>query len=593
MKLPSPGFIIDAFLQSARRFPGAMLCAFTGTALVIFLMENHVGDLDKLLGRFILTSLLGLPFLTSVVAFGESRAWSGKQLILAQLVGMVFLALCWYWLDTDMENFDYLILPGFFSLLLFMHLAVAVAPYLNQKSIRHFWDYNRQLFANMVTGAVFTLILFVGLSLALLAIDQLFGIQIRDEWYGRLFAFLAGIFNTAYFLFQFPSVAIAAKDDEIAYTWVFRNLCKFILIPIVLFYFLILYAFGIKIGLEWELPQGWISSLVLGFSVAGIFTYLLNFYLPEEDQSLLVSGFKRWFWWVVLPLTGLLFLAIGRRISDYGITEERYVVATLGVWLLLNCLYFLFSKTDNIKFIPISLAVFALLGSFGPFSAISVAKRSQTGILTEILERNERFEAGTMKPGNKPLTDQEYEQAYSATMFLSQRNGLTSLLPIAVDSLAKDPGMLLIWLNIEQSVEESSVRTLNLTSDGNAEPMSVQGFDLAYQIELSKSVSEGREVSKIFECSPDGTQLEWWDLSKQPAVLIESFSLKPALERWITKMDPKQTSHYEILTMPDRSVLLTGKKGNLRLVIENAMVEMEHGQARLESANGWILLKKK
>jgi hypothetical protein len=327
--------------------------------------------------------------------------------------------------------------------------------------------------------------------------------------------------------------------------------------------------------------------------VAGIFTYLLNFYLPEEDQSLLVSGFKRWFWWVVLPLTGLLFLAIGRRISDYGITEERYVVATLGVWLLLNCLYFLFSKTDNIKFIPISLAVFALLGSFGPFSAISVAKRSQTGILTEILERNERFEAGTMKPGNKPLTDQEYEQAYSATMFLSQRNGLTSLLPIAVDSLAKDPGMLLIWLNIEQSVEESSVRTLNLTSDGNAEPMSVQGFDLAYQIELSKSVSEGREVSKIFECSPDGTQLEWWDLSKQPAVLIESFSLKPALERWITKMDPKQTSHYEILTMPDRSVLLTGKKGNLRLVIENAMVEMEHGQARLESANGWILLKKK
>jgi hypothetical protein len=29
------------------------------------------------------------------------------------------------------------------------------------------------------------------------------------------------------------------------------------------------------------------------------------------------------------------------------------------------------------------------------------------------------------------------------------------------------------------------------------------------------------------------------------------------------------------------------------LVIENAMVEMEHGQARLESANGWILLKKK
>ncbi|HAD14359.1 MAG TPA: hypothetical protein DCF33_18205 [Saprospirales bacterium] len=593
MKLPSPGFLIDAFLQSVRRFPGAMLCAFTGTALVIFLMENHVGDLDKLLGRFILTSLLGLPLLTSVVAFGESRDWSGKQIILAQVAGMFFLSLCWYWLDTDMENFENLILPGFFSLLLFMHLAVAVAPYLNQKSIRHFWDYNRQLFANIVTGAAFTLILFVGLSLALLAIDQLFGIHIRDEWYGRLFALLAGIFNTAYFLFQFPSIAKEPGDDEIAYTWVFRNLCKFILIPIVLFYFLILYAFGIKIGLEWELPQGWISSLVLGFSVAGIFTYLLNFYLPEEDNSQLVSGFKRWFWWVVLPLTGLLFLAIGRRISDYGITEERYVVATLGVWLLMNCLYFLFSKTDNIKFIPISLGVFSLLGSFGPFSATSVAIRSQTNILTEILERNERFEAGSMKPGNKPLTDQEYEQAYSATIFLSQRNGLASLLPIAVDSLAKDPGMLLNWLNIEQSVKEGTVRTLNLNAEDYTEPMSVQGFDLAYRIDLTTTQVENRQVEHIFECSPDGTQLEWWDVSKTPAVLMESYSLKPALEQWITKMDSKETYTYANLKMAERSVLLTGKKGNLRLIIENAQIDVENGQARLEGANCWILLKKK
>lgn len=592
MKLPSPGFLLSAFYQAFRRFPGTMICAILGTTLILILIENHVvGEQEKDYIRLILTCLLGVPLMTSLVAIGEARSMSERQVLLLQLGGIGLLMLCWWWLDMHQKDFDYLKLPGYCALLLFMHLAVSSGPFLNERRIRDFWDYNRQLFANLVTGVAFTLIIFVGLSLALLAIDQLFGISIRDNWYGRLFAILAGVFNTAYFLFQFPTVH--SDQDEVAYTWVFRNLCKFILIPIVLFYFMILYAFGAKIGLEWELPNGWIASLVLGFSVAGIFTYLLNFYLPEEDKSILVSGFKRWFWWVVLPLTGLLFLAIGRRISDYGVTEERFIVASLGVWLLLNCLYFLISKNDNIKFIPVSLGIFALLGSFGPLSSVAVSVRSQSGILTEILEKNERFANGSMKPGTKMLTDQEYEKVYSATLYLSQRNGLATLLPFTVDSLADDPHRLLEWLNIEQSVKEGAIRTLNISADDYAEPMSVQGFDLAYKIDLATSQLEQRQVEKIFECSPDGTALEWWDISKETPVLIESYSLKPALVRWAAKMDPKQQYHYVNLNMEERSVLLTGKKGNLKLIIENGQIDMENGQSRLEGANCWILLKKK
>ena len=593
MKIPSPGFLVSAFFQAFIRFPAAMACAIGGSILMIGLVENHGHDEETFLIRLIITCLLGLPFLTAVVAFGEVKGWSRSRISLSQVIGILFLGLCWYWLNTKMEHFDYLILPKYLALLLVMHLAVAVAPFLNRRSVQSFWNYNRDLFANLVVGAAFTLILFIGLSLALLAIDQLFGVRIQDEWYVRLFVLLAGIFNTTYFLFHFPVVSSEEDRSELAYTWVFRNLCKFILIPIALLYFLILYAFGAKIGLEWELPEGWISSLVLGFSVAGIFTYLLNFYLPLEDDSILVVQFKRWFWWVLLPLTGLLFLAIGRRIGDYGVTEERFLVATLGVWLLLNCLYFLISKTDNLKFIPISLGLFALVWAFGPLSALSVSKRSQTGILTEILERNDRFAAGSMKPGDKSLTEKDYERVYSAILFLSQRDGLTPLLPIAVDSLAKDYSQLLQWLNVGPGLQEGAIKTLNLSAEDYAEPMSVQGFDLAYRIDLSVQKTAERQVNQIFMCSPDGLSLEWWDIDQEKPVLIESFSIKPSLERWVAKMDPKESYHYANLSMAERSVLLTGKKGNLRLIIENAQVDIENNQPRLEGANCWILLKKK
>ncbi len=593
MKIPSPGFLVSAFFQSFLRFPGAMACAIGGTILVIGLIENHNHDEETFLARLIITCLLGLPFLTAMVAFGESKGWTRSRISLSQVAGFAFLALCWFWLDTKLEHFEYLILPKYLALLLVMHLAVAVAPFLNRRSVQAFWDFNRNLFANLVIGAAFTFILFIGLALALLAVDQLFGVQIQDEWYVRLFVLLAGIFNTAYFLFHFPELTSEDDTSDVAYSWVFRNLCKFILIPIVLLYFLILYAFGAKIGLEWELPEGWISSLVLGFSVAGIFTYLLNFYLSEEDKSTLVVQFKRWFWWVLLPLTGLLFLAIGRRIGDYGVTEERFLVATLGVWLLLNCLYFLISKTDNLKFIPISLGLFALAWAFGPLSALSVSMRSQTGILTEILERNDRFAAGSMKPGDKPLTEVDYERVYSAILFLSQRDGVAPLLPIAVDSLAKDYGQVLNWLNVGPGLKEGAIRSLNLSAEDYTEPMSVQGFDLAYRIDLSTPQEEERNINQPFMCSPDGLLLEWWDLDQEKPVLIESFSLKPTLDRWVLKMDPKESYNYVNLPMAERSVLLTGKKGNLRLVIENAQVDIENNQSRLEGANCWILLKKK
>ena len=160
------------------------------------------------------------------------------------------------------------------------------------------------------------------------------------------------------------------------YTTAFKNLTKFILIPITAIYFLILYAFSTKILVTWQLPEGWVGKLVLGFSVAGIFTYLLNFMLVKFDDSVVVKGFRRWFFYILLPMVLLLFVAIGRRIGDYGVTEARYVVAISGAWLLLISVYFILSKRDNIKFIPISLAVFSLLTVLGPLSAFKVSERS-------------------------------------------------------------------------------------------------------------------------------------------------------------------------------------------------------------------------
>ena len=293
MKLPSPGFLLNAFATACRRFPVAMLCAAVGVVAGLVLVER--GD-DSFFTRLWMVCQLGLPLLIGLAALAESRAREGRLHWLLQGAGVVVLAGYFFLLDPDTPSFERLVLPRYMALLLSAHLLVAVAPYLNRSPVADFWEYNKRLFTNLVTGAAFTAVLYLGLSAAVLAVDRLFDLHVNYRIYGRLFVLLAGVVNTSFFLFHFPKTYTFGEDGT-GYNAVFRNLCKFILIPIVGLYFLILYAYGTKILITWNLPQGWVSSLVVGFSVAGIFTYLLNYWLPQHDDSSLVHGYRRWFWW--------------------------------------------------------------------------------------------------------------------------------------------------------------------------------------------------------------------------------------------------------------------------------------------------------
>jgi hypothetical protein len=595
MRLPSPGFLLAALLQACRRFPGTMLCAVLATFSCIALMDGVGQDSDKnTVIRLWLSAQLGLPLLTALVAYSESSNWDKKRGWLLQLLGLAALVGHWLWLDPKADSFDYLRLPQYLALMLVAHLAVAAAPYLNARSVRDFWEYNHRLFAHFVVGASFTLILYAGLALAILAVDNLFNAHMDDRLYAHLFAFLAGIFNTIYFLHQFPSAYTFEREEGGAYTAVFRNLCKFILLPIVVLYFFILYAYGAKIGLEWSLPKGWVGSLVLGFSVVGIFGYLLNFYLPEEDKSLIVNAFKRWFWWVLFPLTGLLFIAIGKRIGDYGVTETRFLVAQLGVWLAATCLYFLISKRDNLKFIPISLALFALVWAFGPLSAHAVAERSQRGILTHILEQNGRLENGKMKPGTAPLTDLEHQQALSALYFLENRNALTDLIPIPLDSLRQNAGGISAWLGLDASSAPPSI-SLNINPESDDTSLDVRGFHTLYRVELDTDKRENHEGpdTYLFALSEDRKRLEWRAAQSGKIALVESFDLQPALQKWFENVEKGENYHYRTLPIAARTFDFAGRSGTLRLIVEDGRIVKANDSLSVDYFNGKILLQEK
>lgn len=596
MKLPSIPYLASAFVEVLKRFPLVMLAAFAGTISMMALLEaDYQNDAQEAFGKLTVACSLGLSCLLCAALVAEKWKLEMPLVIVPHLVAIGLVVLYYYSLqlvDFDNENTA----VRFIGLNLAAHLGVAFIPYLGGSSVEDFWEYNKRLFGNFVVGAFYSGVIFAGLSIAILAVNELFNLDIDENIYGHLFFILAGIFNTSYFLAHFPKqfdFSTENTDNQAIelmgtpYTTPFKHLTKFILIPIAIIYFLILYAFSTKILVTWELPQGWVGKLVLGFSVAGIFTYLLNYLLVKYDDSPLVKGYRKWFFFILLPMVVLLFVAIGRRISDYGVTEARYVVATSGLWLLLMSLYFIVSKKDNIKFIPISLAFFSLVTVVGPFSAFRASERSQSSRLLAVMEKNNMVKAGRVVPAVDSLSQKDAEQLRGGIEYLTRNDGFEEFAPMF--GLPKDSvpdwqatENLLSQLGVTNAIISKTQCYVNFKEENQRE-LEVKGYELAYQVYTSER-NKPTAIFTGFIISKSGNGLQYY----QGGEPQDSFDFQPLIKQLKENgacnysEQPDSLAHYKV-----------SGQGREALFHPTNISFIDDEKQELKEYSGQVLLRKK
>jgi hypothetical protein len=585
MKIPSVPVLVESFVGVLRRFPFVMLAAFCGVIAFSVMIEHEYGsEPPKVWIKLLLTSILGLPFLLSLAIAGEKWQLSKQGSILLSVAGLGLPAVYFYSLHISPLAPGVITMIRFAGLILATHLLVSYIPYLKAGTVEDFWEYNKRLFGNIVVGGVYSGIIFAGLSIAILAVDNLFDVKIDDKIYGHLFAWVAGIFNTSYFLSNFPRQYDDLTLEGSTYTVAIKNLSKFILIPIVSIYFLILYAYSAKILVTWNLPQGWVSSLVLGFSVAGILTYLLNYMLVKFDENVLVREYRKWFFYVLFPMVGLLFVAIGRRLSEYGVTEERFVVATAGVWLFLISLYFIISKKDNIKFIPISLSIFALLAVLGPLSAFRVSHRSQTDRLQSLLEKNAMLVEGKVVAAKDTLASADAESIRSILYYLREHEHFEEAarwfgLPDSIQNPDwSEIDRILGDLKIGYSAPPGIYCEINF---GRSESLDVSGFDRMEVLNLYEGQSTPPSHTG-WMLSDDRTAIEVFENGMKTHTL----NVQPFLKNLFSKYECNPSNPAK----EDASFTWEEGGKKMKLVVEIITVEREES-TKINSWSGIVLTK--
>jgi len=204
---------------------------------------------------------------------------------------------------------------------------------------------------------------------------------------------------------------------------------------LVTIYLLILYVYMFKIVVLWELPKGWVSYLVLGFSILGILSLLLVYPLQNSESEKWIKIYSRWFYRALFPLIILLFVAIGTRVSEYGITENRYFILGLAFWLTGVSIYLLINKLHNIKIIPITLGIIVFLSSFGPWSAFSVSQYSQLKRLTNYLKAYNMLSNGKATKLKAKLSDKDQNELSSIIHYLNDIHGYQSVKHLFTENL--------------------------------------------------------------------------------------------------------------------------------------------------------------
>lgn len=493
-QFPSLQNVLNATRKTILRFPLEIIITICGTICAILLVEDENRDSKELLIKVIMSCSLCLVLFLSISLFFIA---SKKNNLFRFMTSIALGSLAFAFVFSFNEEITQVEIQQFLVLNIALHLLVSFAGFLPKKYNQdEFWEFNKQLFLRILTAGLYSAVLYVGLALAITAVKNLFNADINDKIFGYLFFVIAGIFNTIFFLNGVPETNNTENPLKLSYPNGLKNFTQYVLLPLISLYLVILICYETKILVTLSLPVGWVSYLVLVFAVFGILSFLLVHPIATEKGNLWMRTFNRWFYYLMVPLLGLLFWAILYRIQLYGFTHERYYVLLLSIWLTVVVAYFIIAKQPKIKFIPISMCIAGLLSIVGPQSADSISKKSQLS----------RFETYMQKTENVKLTFEQEQDLSSIVDFLEKNYGAEILLPYTNDKLNillkkdKDPSSVQImealgykYLTSYEKINDTDFY-YSFYENNNTNIDNIHGYDLSFSISKNNNLESTKSI---------------------------------------------------------------------------------------------------
>jgi hypothetical protein len=347
---------------------------------------------EQILPNLVMVLGLGVPaFLIKSLFFERYRETAWGKHVISRPLSTIFI---WAGLTTYFYNFEgvteFVTDSRYVAISASLFLIFLILPYLLRRA--HFEKYVLYVFIRFVVTYFVAGIVIYGFAAIILSIDALFSMNIGEILIENIAIVALGIVAPIIFLSFIPKYDEDMED--VVYAPFLQSLLTNIVIPLLTFYSLVLIVYFISILITGSWPKGIIADLVLWFSLLSTFILFITY--PIRERNLWTSLFHRFFPMILIPLLLMKLVAVGIRINAYGITENRYIVLALGVWLFAIMLYLSIGRNIRNIWLPISLVICLLVAVFSPVNMFAVSKYSQNLRLEKIFSKYNMLKDGKL-----------------------------------------------------------------------------------------------------------------------------------------------------------------------------------------------------
>ena len=398
--------LVERFGQSFKRFPLAMLLVLFLTSFLIYL--NHGGD-DKVSDKMTFL-LIFYPATGALLAVALSLLTEDFKSKVAAWIVPVVAQLAWLAVSAHLAQYDRFSMPQMIAVsatVAAFGFAIFLLCFYRKNQDVPFWNFSIRVILALIVSCAIGAILTLGLILLVESLKMLFGMDIDSSVYLDIWIVCMVLLAPSMFMALIPKGSRKYLNAVPEYSRFAKGVVQYLFLPLLGLYLITLYAYGVKILLQWSLPIGGVSYLVSGSMMLMVLLIYFSYPLQHLEGNKWFKRVTRWLPVVMLPLLSLMTVAIVRRLADYGITVSRLYLLVFNLWCYAVCLWLIFTRNKRIWLIPASFALILFLISVGPFSIPNVTQRQ---LKKEI---SNAFTATGVK--QLPLSGEQYEQWLKTT----------------------------------------------------------------------------------------------------------------------------------------------------------------------------------
>lgn len=241
---------------------------------------------------------------------------------------------------------------------------------IHRKSKLNLYEYGNIVLSNLFT----TIIVYIISVICILFIFILLDIATNIDYkiIDMIYLLLFGL----YFL---PNIIISFIDINNKINSIYKGIGLFCILPLTIICTFIIYFYILKLLITKELPDNLIFILVLFVFIFGIISYFVSKNINNKFTKIYCNIFPYIFILPVLLQSYSLFI----RVSEYGLTPDRYITYMVIVFELISLFLLKYKKGTKLQNILISIIIISIIINIGPFNLIRLSNISQQNILNK------------------------------------------------------------------------------------------------------------------------------------------------------------------------------------------------------------------